>query len=797
MTTLISPTGLRRSRTFDINDLSYDELAIDEEGYQLLPNRCKQSLKHSNSLSSISFRSRAQVCLFVVIIISCSLLGWLIVGNRSINQQVHQSVEKLFTPVSAALIGLMDKPTKPPTSQQPVHESIDLINQSIDQFPVHSQVIAGHCWNASLSDPWDVRPFNHSFVQEAAYMMYHDYQARFPNVHAMINQTIDLNLRSRLYALTRSVHERYEAAKRNHVVPSDLDPPFERNYGYIDMQQHLTGTMPSLHRTQHSQKINLTLVFQDQTIKQSVKQSNNHFHVAQLSNHSVPVIEWDQSKPLIVYVISTEINPPVRQCSGGLPMMVHFEHPALRRRPLVRDWYQGVYQIIINNDLPIHMTGNSVLRVHHEWESFMIDIKLTKQSNKQSIKHHQCSLRDFSTIDDEWIGDWMKLAASRDNPLMEPTPSLKLKKGVVLADGTINQSKDQSKIVLNETSTLCDGDTCSGVFPSFHTFPFAWEMPWMYRRSTCHFHMYSIPESWSCMNNTWLLIVGDSTMQDYIRNFIGFPLGRRERWLHGPMRESDEVVYSPDGKSRMRITQVWGGAPLREDNGYGMFTFANTTWVDHLGEWFDGDTHAIKGLPTVPNHVIYISGLHDGISSGLLDGRGGWMNNKVPKPNHDSSLYQSINLSNDRIIYSASNSYRDQVRSVLEVFHRFNQLHPNHSTRFLWRTTVAPAGHNSIPSTKGANAYSVRMLNSVVISEMKYYQQQSIDHSTKPIQWLLDDQYDLSHAWNEEPIGMYSDGGHYGRMPGPNGEGDCLNCAHNPFVEVMQTHVALNLMCAD
>eukprot|EP00667_Euglena_gracilis_P017095 EG_transcript_17963 len=63
---------------------------------------------------------------------------------------------------------------------------------------------------------------------------------------------------------------------------------------------------------------------------------------------------------------------------------------------------------------------------------------------------------------------------------------------------------------------------------------------WVYVPHSCHYHFPSLDEAWRCAAGRWLLVWGDSTMQDTVRNLVEGLLGVRN-WL---AISASEVKYN-------------------------------------------------------------------------------------------------------------------------------------------------------------------------------------------------------------------------------------------------------------
>lgn len=518
----------------------------------------------------------------------------------------------------------------------------------------------------------------------------------------------------------------------------------------------------------------------------------------------------------------------LRSCRGGFPLKAFIHGDKLRKRALIRDFYHGVYQVVIQSQqydgdttVSVEMHNHSTLfysvRFIHSMDVITLnrsmnfsELLTTSESTSPPVtadtarlipfSRPECRFDDFIDISDEWNGEWIRLS----DPVGDDEPSIMSTGARMFIDDSVDANRTSLCPSRAASQTL---SVCSGQFPSAATSPTSFTHPWVYTRSSCYFHQYSVAETWRCLNHTWIVMIGDSNLQDWVRNLVGTVLGVRSAIRqHGP-RGQDNVWHSSDGSGSVRITHVWDGSIDVDKAWDGFFTFNDQRIQTHLASIFD------PSLNVRPDFIFFNEGLHDAAVSGWLDRNGGWMHDL---PFSEMSVHRNIIPNNVDKNYTvvdtiqewddavSINSYRLQVRRTLLYLHRLAQGYGAASnlarSRWIWRTTIAPGGEFGRPSYDGGNVYTLRQFNDIVVQEMKRYYNVHHQSNSSVIRWMLNDQYDLTYAWSSEPLWRFSDTGHYGRIPKPltpNPGEDCdvLHCIQNPFIEIMQVQVGMNIMC--
>ena len=517
--------------------------------------------------------------------------------------------------------------------------------------------------------------------------------------------------------------------------------------------------------------------------------------------------------------------------------------PHMKKRPLIRDMYHGLYQVVVSSQLVVGLhrldivtpknnnatyainftDRESLLRaassLDAHWFTLPIHPLIARQlpalatTAQLPTTQGHCSDAQYD-IENEWSGEWIRLGLLVNTSAADNGTSAREESRCPANRHFGSDASSSSKLVF---------PICTGEFPYNLTSPTSFTMPWVYSRSSCLFHQYSVGETLSCLDNAWLLVVGDSNMQDWKRNFVGLLLGARHLWRMEQGRATDDVwtlqppttqppgSTTPPRQSHVRITQVWDGHHDSGENLEGLFTFRFASMQSRLRSLFDGSFHMnVSGadLPPAPSHVIFVSGLHDAFAADDLDRVGGWtydlpaerlirtLDEPVTPLFKRKQLVDAVPMEprvlSSELIGLPVSSFRLQVRLVLRMFDELSRLHPStRHTQFVWRSSVSPLISIVPLNFRRANIWTIRLFNAVVVNEIGRYARQH-NSSDPGIRWLLNDQYDLTYPWSNTAVGLYSDGAHYGRKPPPSDDGSFIA---NSFIGIMQLHVSVNMMC--
>ena len=727
----------------------------------------------------------------------------------------------------------------------------------LDQvFPVHVSLLAEHCWDVSSVVPWSIDSVSEQHAAESGALVLQEHEDAMPSreqLTALLQQRDAYPL-----SLTQRAHRHMHAYFLHHRAATQA--------GSISAAQLQASGYRPLTDTDTLREARVRVLvpsLQSHNDLRSISLNYSHQQYSPAADDVVTaqgpsVVDWPIGVHLVFYVllddsvddVSGGSNVYVRNCLGGYPIVVYLAGAHMKKRPLIRDMYHGLYQVVASSLQTVGLHWLSIETADNSHATFAVNFTddehtmrvaasldphwLTLPVHPHIARHQasstataaqttnrgECTDAHFD-IDNEWNGEWLRLGSSVDSATSASTVIGNGEQSLCPVVPPVEQSASSSvEHVL---------PVCSGVFPSNTTSPTASTMPWVYTRSSCMFHQYSVDESLSCLHNAWLLVIGDSNMQDYKRNLVGLLLGARHVWKIEQPRATDDVWTlqpAPNqpvsasgqlGDSHVRITQVFDGHHDENNNFEGMFSFRFASMESRLRSLFNGSAAAavnVSGtnLPPVPSHVIFMSGLHDAFSARQLDRVGGWVLDLPAErtvrtldepvvPLFDQRQLVNATVLEPRVLSTELiglpvSSFRLQVRRVVQLFDELSGLHPLTSrTQFVWRTTVSPLTAVVGLSFQQSNIWTVRQFNAVVISELRRYtlqsERQNASHPTG-IRWRLNDQYDLTYSWSNTVSGVYSDGGHYGRKPPPCEYGTCIN---NPFVEITQVHVSVNMMC--
>ena len=717
-------------------------------------------------------------------------------------------------------------------------------------FPLHASLLAEQCWDASSAVPFSIDGVDEKHAAASGAMVLQEHEEAIPSreqLSALMQQRDSFPL-----SLTQRVHRHMHAYFLHYRQTYDENNISQSQFhasGYQPLtdggqlrEARVRVLAPSL--LSHAELRPIALSYSHQQQSPAADE--------QVAANNLSVITWPVGVHLVFYVLLSdpvrelnESNGGIRNCLGGYPIAVYLAGPTMKKRPLIRDMYHGLYQVVASSQLTVGLHWLSIETTNHSHATFAINFTddqpllrvvssldtrwLTLPVHPLIGQHLPASAtlslptsRDHCTeehfeIESEWSGEWIRLGQPANTSVSSAVEAAEPSRCPVVPHS-------ERLVPLHGEPVL---PVCSGVFPSNSTSPTSFTQPWVYTRSSCVFHQYSVGETLTCLDNSWLLVIGDSNMQDWKRNLLGLLLGARHLWRIEQGRTTDDVWTlqpaptlqagsTPPRPSHVRITQVFDGHHDETNNGEGMHSFRFASMQSRLRGLFNGSAAAsvnVSGaeLPPVPSHVIFMSGLHDAFSARQLDRMGSWVHDlpaermvhTVDEP--VVPLFDSRRLVNTseleahtvstELIGLPISSFRLQVRRVVQLFDELSQLHPLTSrTQFMWRTTVSPLTAVVSLSFDMANIWTVRQFNAVVISELRRNSLRPYNASQPAVRWRLNDQYDLTYPWSNTALGLYSDGGHYGRKPPPCESGWCVD---NPFVEIMQVHVSVNMMCND
>ena len=482
-------------------------------------------------------------------------------------------------------------------------------------------------------------------------------------------------------------------------------------------------------------------------------------------------------------------------CAGGDYLEARVEGPSVRARPMTKDFGDGTYSLTIHlpdDDLLVgpatlsvgHLfTGLAGLAWNHHWE-------VGASRTAQALPPTRLRLVRWGSPGCPGFD-----AAGAEKPasyLPAPTASCRT---LDFTSQAFWRGHWVQQPHTGEGAQACRGGACTGD-PSR-----ALTLPWVYRLPYCHFHLFSLAEARSCLNNSWLFGSGDSTMLDTLGNLMvsglalptegwvdmpnALPRGRHfdapgeyTGWNAslGQSSSPPEAYWRTDsGPFFGRFSNIWNAAvatsgALHEQCCQGLTVVHNDGWKGRhralLGPW------APSGMG--PDVMLINTGMHDGMRFSLdfLSFR-------------DYGMY---------VTESAPEWWRE-LRGIAmpSAPERSSACLP----RMVWRHTYAPAGSHR---SKRSNPQHMEVFNRMVAmtifkSEGERAgggQAAAVGHREPPQlpprppparargdnsgkcgrpqhsaerTWDFIDGFDISFPWHFDD--EVSDGGHYGRHHGP------------------------------
>ncbi|KAL2922030.1 Polygalacturonase ADPG2 [Bienertia sinuspersici] len=262
---------------------------------------------------------------------------------------------------------------------------------------------------------------------------------------------------------------------------------------------------------------------------------------------------------------------------------------------------------------------------------------------------------------------------------------------------------------------------------------------WVYS-AHCSFRLLSSDDAWNCLNNRWLFFWGDSNHVDTIRNILFFFLHVRYQELDAVSRHFDKVFTNPKNDSQsIRITNIFNGHWNMTKNYQGLNSLSDEGYRDLVKSYFNGSS--------VPDTIIFNSGLHDGIY---------WRNVR-------------------RFIHGAEDAASFWKEMMEEV--RSNGLKVSN---FIFRSTITTGGY---ARTLSFNPSKMEVYNGILLDKLK---------EAGLVTGVIDD-FDMTWAWHFD--NRCNDGVHYGRFPSKMKWRDG-QIGHQYFVDLMLGQVLLNAICA-
>ncbi|CAO2821892.1 unnamed protein product [Amaranthus hypochondriacus] len=409
-------------------------------------------------------------------------------------------------------------------------------------------------------------------------------------------------------------------------------------------------------------------------------------------------------------------------CVGGDYFEIDLSGELWKSRPPIKDFGNGTYSFTLQvhpdfsgtYNLTIillfrHFEGLKYSTARFGYDKQLRNFSVTFSESKAALPElHVCRKSDFNR--DVWAGRWTRHAK---NDACE-----------ISNDGRYR---------CLEPDYPCTNPWCNGSLGMIES------NGWVYS-AHCSFKLFSSDDAWNCLNNRWLFFWGDSNHVDTIRNILFFFLRVPYQELDAVSRHFDKNFTNPKDESRsIRITNIFNGHWNMTLNYQGLNSLSNEGYRDLVKSYFNGST--------VPDTVIFNSGLHDGIY---------WKNVR-------------------RFIGGAefaASFWKDMIDGI-----RNKGLNvPN----FIFRSTITTGGY---ARTLQFNPSKMEAFNGILLEKLK---------AVGLVTGIIDD-FDMTWSWHFD--NRCNDGVHYGRFPAKMRWRDG-QIGHQYFVDLMLGQVLLNAMCA-
>jgi len=256
---------------------------------------------------------------------------------------------------------------------------------------------------------------------------------------------------------------------------------------------------------------------------------------------------------------------------------------------------------------------------------------------------------------------------------------------------------------------------------------------WVYRRESCVFRLWHPREARRCLNGKSLLGMGDSNLQDSLRNLMmhalqvdpAFFIPNGDLYLDrtfnfsGTLPATVSPGYGDLPQFALQMGMVFTGHwNIRVKGGLGVKTYLNESWLAGVGEWWDL-------LPEAPDFlVVNDAGLHTNQ----------WT------AGEPQGVAEAARLLGEVV-----------VPWWLKNHKRGSTKHP----RLVFRSNVVP-GHDF--KVLKANPQSLEAQNAIAAAELL----KGLDRPDSDIKTAaIVDFYDMTFPFHY--YDFYGDGGHYGR----------------------------------
>ncbi|KAL5995878.1 hypothetical protein ACLOJK_025951 [Asimina triloba] len=407
----------------------------------------------------------------------------------------------------------------------------------------------------------------------------------------------------------------------------------------------------------------------------------------------------------------------IQRCSGGDYFETDLSGETWKSRPPVKDLTNGTYSMSLQihpdyageYNLTIFLLFRSFeglkfspARFHFRRELRRIQIKFVRASS-QFPEIQTCKRADFNQ--DIWSGRWTRHANKDDCDVDQ--------------DGRYRCLR---------ADYPCQSPWCDGYLGLLES------NGWVYS-AHCSFRIFTTDSAWKCLKDRWIFFWGDSNHVDTIRNLLNFVLGHPE--IPAVPRRFDNHYTNPKIPSeRVRITSIFNGHWNASLNYEGLNSLQNEKYRNLLRRFFSGET--------VPDTMIFNSGLHDGVH------------------------WRTLRAFTGGAEYAAQ--FWDEV---------FRAIHGN-KTRLIYRNTIATGGY---ARDLAFNPNKMEAFNLVLLEKLR-------DRGL--VSSVIDD-FDMTFPWHYD--NRCNDGVHYGKGPMKAKWRDGI-VGHQYFVDLMLAHVLLNAICA-
>ncbi|GAB2294918.1 hypothetical protein Dimus_029109 [Dionaea muscipula] len=407
------------------------------------------------------------------------------------------------------------------------------------------------------------------------------------------------------------------------------------------------------------------------------------------------------------------------QCTGGDYFEIDLSGESWKSRPPIKDYGNGTYSFTlqVHPDFP-GMYNLTMILLYRHFEGlkysptrFVLDKQLRRipiqfsRSESKLTDLHTCGESDFNR--DIWAGRWTRHARNDSCDI-----------------------SDDGRYRCLDPNYPCSTPWCGGSLGLLES------NGWVYS-AHCSFKLFTVEDAWSCLHKRWIFLWGDSNHVDTVRNILFFFLGVPQ--LEVVTRRFDKNFTNPrDETQYVRFTNIFNGHWDMKGNYLGLDSLTNQDYRDTIRSYFNGST--------VPDTLIFNSGLHDGVY---------WPNIR-------------------RFVGGAERaaSYWAEVMEAPKK----NGLEP---PNFIFRSTVATGGY---ARTLAFNPSKMEAFNGVLLEKLR----------AKGIVSKVIDDFDMTWAWHFD--NRCNDGVHYGRFPAKLVWKDG-KIGHQYFADLMLGHVLLNAIC--